>query len=168
MEFLVPSGYTDGTIVPHYLSVHQSIQRPSTCLFVSFHIFNFCSRTPGADPGQDKNRSQGIPFFKKLLLQTGKATATNQMHSNDLEACGMKCCCFWFHSKVKFSTRFLRLFGLSHFALFQCNFYRFLCSKVLNLHLFCIMFLFVSENILMYKRFKFFKNFNELFMYLFC
>ena len=31
-----------------------------------------------------------------------KATATNRMHSNDLEACGMKLCCFWFHSDVKF------------------------------------------------------------------
>ena len=47
-----------------------------------------------------------------------KATATNQMHSNDLEACGKKCCYFWFHSEVKFLTRFWRLFGLSHFALF--------------------------------------------------
>ena len=26
---------------------------------------------PGADPGRGKNRSPGIPFFKKLLLQTG-------------------------------------------------------------------------------------------------
>ena len=31
-----------------------------------------------------------------------KATATNQMYSNDLEACGMKCCYFWFHSEVNF------------------------------------------------------------------
>ena len=25
---------------------------------------------PGADPGRGKNRSRGVPFFKKLLLQT--------------------------------------------------------------------------------------------------
>ena len=25
---------------------------------------------PGADPGRVKNRSRGVPFFKKLLLQT--------------------------------------------------------------------------------------------------
>ena len=31
-----------------------------------------------------------------------KATATNQMYSNDLEACGMKCCYFLFHSEVNF------------------------------------------------------------------
>ena len=45
-----------------------------------------------------------------LLQQTSssdrKATATNRMHSNDLEACGKKCCYFWFHSEVKFLTRF--------------------------------------------------------------
>ena len=29
------------------------------------------------------------------------------MHSNDLEACGMMLCCFWFHSDVKFLTRSL-------------------------------------------------------------
>ena len=32
------------------------------------------------------------------------ATATNRIHSNDLEAYVMKCCCFWFHSVVKFFT----------------------------------------------------------------
>ena len=31
-----------------------------------------------------------------------KATATNQMYSNDLEAYGMKCCYFLFHSEVSF------------------------------------------------------------------
>ena len=35
-----------------------------------------------------------------------KATATNRMHSNDQEACGKKCSYFWFHSEVKFLTRF--------------------------------------------------------------
>ena len=27
---------------------------------------------PGADPGRGKNRSLGVPFFRKLLLQTGR------------------------------------------------------------------------------------------------
>ena len=26
----------------------------------------------GADPGRGKNRSRGVPFFKKLLLQSGR------------------------------------------------------------------------------------------------
>ena len=36
-----------------------------------------------------------------------KATATNQIYSNDLEACGMKCCYFLFHSEVNFFMRSL-------------------------------------------------------------
>ena len=40
---------------------------------------------------------EGVPFFKKTY-----STATNRIHSSDLEACVMKCCCFWFHSVVKF------------------------------------------------------------------
>ena len=76
------------------------------------HVFS--SPEPKAQPSGLK---------KKILLQESsssdrKATATNQMHSNDLEACGKKCCYFWFHSEVKFFTCFCRLFGLSHFALF--------------------------------------------------
>ena len=49
------------------------------------------------------NRSRGgVPFFKKTSSSDLKATATNRIHSSDLEACVMKCCCFWFHSVVKF------------------------------------------------------------------
>ena len=33
----------------------------------------------------------------------------------------------------------------SHFPLFKCNFCRCLCSKVFNLHLFCVISMFVSE-----------------------
>ena len=38
-----------------------------------------------------------------LLQRTSsdwKATATNQIHSSDLEAFGKKCCYFWFHSEA--------------------------------------------------------------------
>ena len=61
---------------------------------------------------------QGGPLLQRTSSSDLKATATNRIHSNDLEACGMKCCYFLFHSEVKFLTRFWRLFGLSHFALF--------------------------------------------------
>ena len=62
---------------------------------------------------------------------------------------------FFFGSipKSNFWRVLWRLFGLTYFALFQCNFYRFLCCKVFNLHLFCIIFMFVSGRCL-YKRFK--------------
>ena len=39
------------------------------------------------------------------------------MHSSDLEACGKKCCYFWFHSEVKFLTRFDVFLDLVKFAL---------------------------------------------------
>ena len=60
---------------------------------------------PGAGPGRGKNRSRG-PLLEETHLLDRKATATNQMDSNDLEACGKKCCYFKFHSEVKFLTRF--------------------------------------------------------------
>ena len=70
----------------------------------------------------------GGPLLQETSSYDWKATVTNGMDSNDLEACGKKCCYFWFHSEVKFLTRFWHLFGLSHFGIFKCNFYTFLCK----------------------------------------
>ena len=59
-----------------------------------------------------QGRIQGgakIGYGGLILQETSsdqKATATNQMHSNDLEACGKKYFYFWFHSEVKFLTSF--------------------------------------------------------------
>ena len=60
----------------------------------------------GADPGRGKigHRGRGGGPLLQKTSSDRKATATNQIHSNDLEACVMKCCCFWFHSVVKFFT----------------------------------------------------------------
>ena len=44
----------------------------------------------------------GGPLLQQTSSPDRKATATNQMDSNDLEARGKKCCYFWFHSEVKF------------------------------------------------------------------
>ena len=64
-----------------------------------------------------------------LLQETSssdqKATATNQMDSNDLEACGKKCCYFWFLSEVKCLTRFdvfLDLVILAYFYVISIHF----------------------------------------------
>ena len=59
----------------------------------------------GADPGRGKNMSRG-PLLQETSSSDRKATATNRMHSSDLDTCGKKCCYFWFHSEVKFLTRF--------------------------------------------------------------
>ena len=50
-------------------------------------------------------KGAGGSLLQKTSSSDWKATATNRMHNNDLEACEMKCCCFWFHSEVKFLTR---------------------------------------------------------------
>ena len=79
----------------------------------------------------------GGPLLHETSSLDREATATNQMHSNDLEAFGKKCCYFLFHSKVKFLTSFrtksflrilmqfllifIRLSAL--FAFILCNFH---------------------------------------------
>ena len=64
---------------------------------------------PGADPGRGRNRSRGGVPSSNTSSSDQKATATNRMHSSDLEAFRKKCCYFWFHSEIKFLTRFWRL-----------------------------------------------------------
>ena len=69
------------------------------------HIDVLAIFAQGADQGRGKIGHHG--GGGSLLQKTSsdrKATATNRIHSNDLEACVMKCCCFWFHSVVKFFT----------------------------------------------------------------
>ena len=59
----------------------------------------------------------GSPL-QRTSFSDRKATATNRLHSSDLEAFGKKYCYFWFHLEVKFLTRFGHLLGLSHFGVF--------------------------------------------------
>ena len=54
----------------------------------------------GSRAGQ--NEVKGGPLLQYSSSSDRKATATNRMYSNDLEACGKKCCYFWFHSEVTF------------------------------------------------------------------
>ena len=46
------------------------------------------------------------PLPQETSSSDQKATATNRMRSNDLEACGKKCCYFWFHSEITFLKHF--------------------------------------------------------------
>ena len=74
---------------------------PGTCIKM------FWPYLPRGGSRARQNRSRGrwwFPFFKKTSSSDWKATATNQIHSNDLEGCVMQCSCFWFHSVVKFLT----------------------------------------------------------------
>ena len=68
---------------------------------------------------------QGGPFLPLLQEASSsgrKTTARNRMHSNDLEACGKKCCYIWFHFEVKFDL-FLDLVILPYFNSISINFY---------------------------------------------
>ena len=69
------------------------------------------------DPSRCRSRvwqkkRHGGPLLQTTFSSDRKATASNHMHSNDLEACGMKCFYFWFHSEVQFLMRFDVLFDL--------------------------------------------------------
>ena len=68
----------------------------------------------------------GCPYLKRTFSDW-KATATNQMHSSDLEAFGKKCCYFLFHSEVKFFWRvfyvFLDFVILVYFNAISIDFY---------------------------------------------
>ena len=81
------------------------------------------------------------PLLQRTSSSDWKATAINRMHSNDLEACGMQYWYVWFHSGVKFLTRFRNLFGLivilPYFNAISVNFYAVKCLiYILNFH-FC-------------------------------
>ena len=72
----------------------------------------------------------GGPLLQETSSSDQKATATNWMHGNDLEACGKKCCYFWFHSEVKFLKRFWRLLDLvilPYFNAISLDFYALKC-----------------------------------------
>ena len=129
-------------VIAHRPSVRRR-RRPSSV--VNFHIFDFFSRTAwwilmklgmyevlmvpykcccfSARSALGWNQSgakisHGGPHLQETSSSDRKATGTNRMHSNDLEACGKKCCYFWFHSEVKF-WRVLTSFWTVIFAYFN-------------------------------------------------
>ena len=63
--------------------------------------YKCCCFSARSAQGQIKGRAKighGGPLLQETSPSDRKATETNQMHSNDLEACGKKCRYFWFHS----------------------------------------------------------------------
>ena len=90
----------------------------------------------------------GGPLLQQTSSSDRKATATNQMHSSDLEACGKKCCYFGSIPKSNFWRVFDVFLDFVIFAIFLCNFYRFLLGKVHYLHLFWVISMFISGRML--------------------
>ena len=94
-------------------SAPSGVRRPSVN-FLHFFTFSmvpykccyFSARSAQGRIQGGAKIGHGGPLFQQTSSSDQKATETNQMHSNDLEACGKKCCYFWFHSEVKFLTRF--------------------------------------------------------------
>ena len=99
-------------------------------LMVPYKCCYFSARSAQARiQGGAKSGHRG-PLLPESSSSDRKATATNRMHSNDLEACGKKCCYFWFHSEVKLLTRFdvfLDLVILPYFNAISIQFYAVKC-----------------------------------------
>ena len=111
---------------------------------------------PGADPGRGLNRHGG-PLLQETSSSDWKATATNRMHSNDLKACGKKCCYFWFFDVS------LDFVILPYFDAISMDFYAVKCL----IYIYFVWFPCLYVEKCLYKRFKWFMNFNEFSMYLF-
>ena len=113
---------------------------------------------PGADPGA--KIGHGGPLLQWTSSSEQKATATNQMDSNDLEAYGKKRCYFWFHFWCDFDV-FLDLVILVYFNATLIDLYAvkcFFCIILCNFHVY------KWEGECLNKRFIIcLKNINEFF-----
>ena len=70
-----------------------------TWMKYSMSLTCFKAFWPGGSRAVPKQVIWG-PLLQKTSSSDWKATATNRMHSNNLEACGKKCCYFWFRSDI--------------------------------------------------------------------
>ena len=104
-------------------------------------------------------------LLKKTSSSDRKATATNQMQNNNLEACWNKCCCFWLHLEVKFLTHFdicLDLVMLVSFIAIYIDFYSvkcFICIYFCSFHVY-------KWEIGLYIRCICFENLNDIFAFI--
>ena len=101
-------------------------------LMVPFKCCCFSARSAQGRIQGGAKIDHGGPLLQETSSSDRKATATNQMDSNDLEACGKKCCYFWFHSEVKFLTCFDIFLDLVIFAYFKAMFIDFYAVKSLT------------------------------------
>ena len=125
LEHIVSLYYRTALWMFTKLGRHEMLMFPYNCCC-------FSARSPQGRIQGGAKRGQGGPLLQGTSASDWKATATNRMHSNDLEACGMLYSYFWFHSNVKFLTRFRHLFGLvvilPYFNAISVDFYAIKCS----------------------------------------
>ena len=99
-------------------------------LMVPYKCCCFSARSAQGRIQSGAKIGHGGPLLQETSSSDRKATATNRMHSNDLEACGKKFCYFWFHSEVKILTRFdvfLNFVILPYFNAISMDFYAVKC-----------------------------------------
>ena len=116
-------------------------------LMVPYKRCRFSARSAWGRIQGEAKIGHGGPLLQKFLSSDQKAIATIQMHSNYLEACGMKCCYFlsipsnfWrvfdvfldlviFANVNAISIDFIRLSAL--FAFILCNFHVYKWEKLI-------------------------------------
>ena len=99
--------------------------------------------------GRPKCAPRG-PYFEKLL-QTGcieRQTECIRVIQKDVGRSVVV-----FGAEVKFLMLFCRFSGLTHFRTFLCNFFGFLCGDGFKLYHFIVIYLFISETMLIFKTF---------------
>ena len=74
---------------------------------------------PGVDPGRGKNRSWGVPFFRKLLLQTGRLRQQTECIAVIYKHVGRSVVIFGSIPKSNFWRVFDVFLDLVKFALFN-------------------------------------------------
>ena len=108
-----------------------------------------CIKVFRPDPPRGGSRAgpeevSGGPILQETSSER-KAIATNQMNSNDLEACGKKCCFIFVPLRSQIFDAFVTSFWTKSFLRISMLFYRFLSSKELYLHLFCVISMFLAH-----------------------
>ena len=106
--------------------IFTKLGRDKVLMIPHIHMYwILCQIAQGWIQGRAKI-GHGGSLLQRTSSSDRKATVTNWMHSKYLEAFGKKCCYFWFHSEVKFLTRFdvfLDLVILVYFNAISIDFY---------------------------------------------
>ena len=91
-------------VIPNYRTawrMFMKLGRDEELMAPHMHQGVSARSTQGQIQGRAKIGHRGL-LLPETSSSDRKATATNGMYNNDLEACGMKCHYFLFHSEVKF------------------------------------------------------------------
>ena len=117
---------------------------------------------PGADPGRGQNRSSGVPFFKKRLLQTGRLQRQIEWIAMIYKHVGNSVVIFGSIPKSNFWRVFDAFLDSVIFAYFNAIFIDFYAVKSF-ICIYFVQFPCFHEEECLYERFECLKNFNDFF-----